>query len=118
MCKYADMYLAGHEHTLELHTDSCAAAVPGSNLPPLPQIVSGAAAKQRPVNSAFMAYQARNNPEVKTSYAKGLIWGYVHLTLDGEEATARVFTTPNDGSGKNILEATEHYARRTGSLAR
>ena len=118
MCKYADMFLAGHEHTLELHTDSCAAAVPGSNLPPLPQIVSGAAAKQRPVNSAFMARQARNNPELKTSYAKGLIWGYVHLTLDGDKATARVFTTPNDGSGANVLAATEHYARRTGRLPR
>lgn len=118
LCKYADMFLAGHEHTLELHTDSCAAAVPGSNLPPLPQIVSGAAAKQRPVNSWFMAHQARNNPELKTDYARGNIWGYVHLTLDGDEAIARVFTTPNDGSGANVLEATHHYARRTGSLPR
>ena len=52
-----------------------------ATLPPLPQIVSGAAAKQRPVNSWFMAHQARNNPELTTTYAKGLIWGYVHLTL-------------------------------------
>jgi tartrate-resistant acid phosphatase type 5 len=118
LCKYADMYLAGHEHTLELHTDSCAAAVPGMKLPPLPQIVSGAAAKQRPVNSWFMAHQSRNNPELKTDYVRGLIWGYVHLTLDAEEATARVFTTPNDGSGTNVLEATGRYARRTGSLPR
>jgi tartrate-resistant acid phosphatase type 5 len=118
LCKYADMYLAGHEHTLELHTDSCAAAVPGMKLPPLPQIVSGAAAKQRPVNSWFMAHQSRNNPELKTDYARGLIWGYVHLTLDGEKATARVFTTPNDGSGTNVLEATGRYTRRTGSLPR
>jgi hypothetical protein len=42
----------------------------------------------------------------------------VHLTLDGDEATARVFTTPNDGSGANVLEATEHYARRTGKPPR
>ncbi len=118
MCKYADMYLAGHEHTLELHSDSCATAVPGTKFPPLPQIVSGAAAKQRPVNSWFMAHQARNNPELKTDYAKGLIWGYVHLTLDGDEATARVFTTPNDASGANVPEATHRYARRTGSLPR
>jgi len=116
LCKYADMYLAGHEHTLELHQDSCAKAVPGASLPPLPQIVSGAAAKQRPVNRWFMAHQARDNPELSTAYAKGLIWGYVHLTLDADEATARVFTTPNDGSGANALAATDHYRRRTGQL--
>lgn len=118
LCKYADIYLAGHEHTLELHTDSCAAAAPGNELPPLPQIVSGAAAKQRPVNSWFMAHQSRNHPELKTDYARGLIWGYVHLTLEDDGATARVFTTPNDGSGANVLEATHRYARRTGSLPR
>ena len=118
LCKYADMYLAGHEHTLELHTDSCDKAVPGVPLPPLPQIVSGAAAKQRPVNSWFMAYQARNNTELSTDYARGLIWGYMHLTLGAEEATVRVFTTPNDGSGANQLETTKTYARRTGKLAR
>ena len=100
-----------------MHQDSCAKAVPGASLPPLPQIVSGAAAKQRPVNSWFMAHQARNNPELSTAYAKGLIWGYVHLTLDAEEATVQVFTTPNDGSGANVLAATEHYRRRTGQPA-
>jgi hypothetical protein len=118
LCKYADMYVAGHEHTIELHSDSCAKAVPGAQLPPLPQIVSGAAAKQRPVNSWFMAYQARNNPELSTYYSKGLVWGYVHLTLGTDEATARVLTTPNDGSGANLLETTHSYARRTGNLAR
>ena len=117
LCKYADMYLAGHEHTLELHTDSCAKAVPGEALPPLPQIVSGAAAKQRPVNSWFMAYQARTNPELATDYARGLVWGYMHLTLDADQATVRVFATPNDGSGVNQLETTRTYGRRTGKLA-
>ncbi len=116
LCKYADMYLAGHEHTLELHTDSCAKAVPGVPLPPLPQIVSGAAAKQRPINRWFMAHQSRDNPELKTEYAKGLVWGYVHLTLDGDEATVRVFTTPSDGSGASVPEITSQYRRRTGSL--
>jgi hypothetical protein len=118
LCKYADMYLAGHEHTLELHTDSCANAVPGASLPPLPQIVSGAAAKQRPVNSWFMTYQARNNPELSTDYARGLLWGYMHLTLGTDDAAVRVFTTPNDGSGTNKLEITRTYERRTGKLAR
>ena len=43
----------------------------GSNFASLPQIVSGAAAKQRPVNSAFMAHQARNNPELRTDLREG-----------------------------------------------
>jgi tartrate-resistant acid phosphatase type 5 len=118
LCKYSDMYLAGHEHTLELHTDSCAKAVPGSQFPALPHMVSGAAAKQRPVNSRFMAHQARNNTELATDYSKGLIWGYMHLSLDADQATVNVFTTPNDGSGANILETTRVYKRRTGSLSR
>jgi tartrate-resistant acid phosphatase type 5 len=117
LCKYADMYVAGHEHTLELHSDNCAKAVPGAALPPLPHIVSGAAAKQRPLNTAFMRYQQIHNPELTTYYAKGLIWGYVHLKLEGEDATARVFVTPNSGDGTNILETTHVYKRRSGSLA-
>ena len=117
LCKYSDMYLAGHEHTLELHTDSCAKAVPGAQLSPLPQFVSGAAAKQRPVNSWFMAHQARNNPELRTDYARGLVWGYMQMILGAEDATVHVFATPNDGSGTNTLETTRTYRRRTGAVA-
>ncbi|WP_146909293.1 metallophosphoesterase [Arenimonas daejeonensis] len=116
LCRYADMYVAGHEHTVELHSDSCAAAVPGEALPPLPQIVSGAAAKHRPLNTWFMAHQARANPELTTHYAEGLIWGYVHLRLDGDQAVAKAITTPNDGSGGNVVAHTQVYARRSGQL--
>ena len=118
LCKYADMYLAGHEHTLELHSDSCAQALPGKAVPPLPEIVSGAASKQRPLNRWFMAHQARENPEMTTHFAKGMTWGYVHLSINGDEAVARVFTTPDDGSGANVLEATQVFHRRTGVLGR
>lgn len=113
LCNYADMYVAGHEHTLEVHTDDCSAAAP-SDRPPLLHIVSGAAAKQRPLNSRFMAHQARKSPELRTFYAKGLVWGYVHLTLDREQAVVRVVTTPDDGSGTNQVEFVEAFARRTG----
>jgi hypothetical protein len=118
LCKYADMYLAGHEHTLELHSDSCAKALPGASVPPLPQLVSGAAAKQRPLNSWFMAHQARDNPELTTLFAKGMTWGYAHLTLDGDRAVVKMFSTPDDSSGRNVLETTQTFQRRTGSLAR
>lgn len=114
LCRYADMYIAGHEHTLELHTDSCEKAVPGENLPAFPQIVSGAAAKHRPLNTWFMAHQAKKSPELTTFYAKGLIWGFVHLTLEPDRAVARVITTPNDGSGTAVLEHAETFARRSG----
>jgi hypothetical protein len=118
LCKYADMYLAGHEHTLELHSDSCAKALPGGRVLPLPQIVSGAAAKQRPLNTWFMAHQARDNPELTTFFAKGMTWGYAHLTLDGDRATVQVFSTPDDGSGRNVLETTQTFQRRSGALRR
>jgi hypothetical protein len=116
LCKYADMYLAGHEHTLELHSDSCAKALPGQAVPPIPQIVSGAASKQRPLNRWFMAHQARQNPELTTYFTKGMTWGFVHLTLNGDEATVRVFSTPDDGRPTAIPETTQTFHRRSGLL--
>ncbi len=115
LCRYADMYLAGHEHTLELHSDSCAKALPGEQVLPLPEIVSGAAAKQRPLNSWFMAHQARDNPELTTFFAKGMTWGYAHLTLQGDRAEVKIYSTPDDGSGRNVLELTHAFARRSGA---
>ena len=117
LCKYADMYVAGHEHTLELHSDSCAKALPGERVAPLPEIVSGAAAKQRPLNSWFMAHQARENPELATFFAKGMTWGYAQVTLDGDRAVVQMFSTPDDGSGRSVLETTRTFARRSGSAA-
>jgi hypothetical protein len=114
LCRYADMYLAGHEHTLEVHTDSCAKALPGETVPALPQIVSGAASKHRPLNTWFMAHQQRKSPELTTYFAKGLIWGYVHLSLEQDAAVVRVFTTPNDGSATNVLEHQQTLLRRSG----
>jgi tartrate-resistant acid phosphatase type 5 len=113
LCKYADMYVAGHEHTLEVHADSCEKAVPGGGLPPLPQLVSGAAAKHRPVNSWFKAHQLRKSPELSTPYAKGMIWGYMHLSLEQEQVVVQVITTPNDGSGTNVPEYRQVFARRS-----
>jgi hypothetical protein len=112
------MYVAGHEHTLELHSDSCARALPGEQLPALPNIVSGAAAKQRPLNTWFMGHQKRLNPELTTYYAKGMTWGYMTLTLDGDRAKVDVFSTPDDGSGANVLETSQTFNRRTGALPR
>ena len=113
LCRNADMYLAGHEHTLEVHTDTCAAAVPGTTLPPLLQLVSGAAAKHRPLNSWFMAHQSRKSPKLTTYYAKGIVWGFLHLTLQQDQATVTVIATPNDGSGTSAVEYTRTFPHRT-----
>jgi tartrate-resistant acid phosphatase type 5 len=113
LCRYADLYVAGHEHTLELHSDSCAAEVPGTS--PLPQIISGAAGKQRPLNSWFVAHQLRKSPQLKTHFAKGLIWGFAHLTLESDDATIRLIQVPNEGNPQSEVLYTETFRRRSAS---
>ncbi|WP_439533199.1 metallophosphoesterase [Polymorphobacter sp.] len=113
LCEHADLYLAGHEHTLEAFTDSCAAALPGKRVAPLPAIVSGAAGKQRPLNTAFMRHQLARNPGLKQLHAQGMIWGAAHLTLAPETATITFITTPNDGSGKPVQTGSYSFPRRT-----
>jgi hypothetical protein len=113
LCRYADLYLAGHEHTLEVHADDCSQALPGETVKPLPQLVSGAASKHRPINTWFMAHQAKKSPELHTLFAKGIVWGYMLLTLEDDEAVVDVMSTPNDGSGTNVHESTQRFARRT-----
>lgn len=112
LCRNADMFLAGHEHTMEVHTDACAEFAP--DLPPLLTVVSGAASKQRPLNTNFMAHQSRNNPQLQTLFARGMEWGFAHIQLDAEQATVEVLTTPDDGSGVPVSAYTHGFARRTG----
>jgi len=113
LCRHADMYLAGHEHTLELHTDDCSTATPGTNGAPLVQVVSGSAAKMRPLNSAFMRHQAKANPQLHTFFARGLAWGFSHLTFTPDEVTVRMIQTPDDGSGVPQVAYTHTFARRS-----
>ena len=114
LCRNADLYFAGHEHTLELATDDCSTAVPGVRLAPFPVIVSGAAGKQRPLNTAFMGHQNRNNPQYRAIYARGMVWGFAHVRLAGDTATVTMVSTPNDGSGGTMVEAVHRFTRRTG----
>ncbi|MEP1446061.1 MAG: metallophosphoesterase [Paraglaciecola sp.] len=115
MCQYADIYFAGHEHSLELHEDSCEAEIGKGKNKPLLQVLSGAAAKQRPVHKAFKAYQDATYPQNKAIFVQGMTWGFSHIQLSGDMATIRMLTTPNDGSGKVNLEYTYQYPRRTGN---
>jgi hypothetical protein len=115
LCRYADMYLAGHEHTLEVHTDSCSEALPGSDVTALPQVVSGSASKMRPTNSAFIRQQLQAHPELHTLFARGLTWGFAHLTFEGDRVTVRMIETPRDGSGTIRVGYEQSFANRSWS---
>jgi tartrate-resistant acid phosphatase type 5 len=114
LCRYADLYVAGHEHTVELHTDSCRTAVDDPDVPPLVNLVSGAASKQRPVNSAFMAQQDRAYPQKTTIWARGLIWGFAHIALEGGAGSITLLTTPDAGTGEPVVELEYAFTRRSG----
>jgi tartrate-resistant acid phosphatase type 5 len=115
LCRYADLYLAGHEHTLEVHTDNCNEALPGSDVTPLPQVVSGSASKMRPTNSAFIRQQQKAHPELHTLFARGLTWGFAHLTFEGDGVTVRMIETPRDGSGTTQVGYEHSFTRRSAS---
>jgi hypothetical protein len=115
LCRHADLYLAGHEHTLELHRDDCSQATPGENRAPLLQIVSGAGAKQRPSHPAFSEWQQARNPQLETLYARGMVWGFAHVELDDDRLKVRLVSTPNDGSGRPVEEIVLAEPRRSGN---
>jgi tartrate-resistant acid phosphatase type 5 len=115
LCRYADLYLAGHEHTLEVHTDDCSAALPGANVKPLPQVVSGSASKMRPTNSAFIRQQLKKYPELRTLWARGLAWGFSHLTFEGDQVTVEMIEIPRDGSSTTDVTYQHAFKRRTAS---
>jgi tartrate-resistant acid phosphatase type 5 len=115
LCRYADLYLAGHEHTLEVHTDDCSAALPDANVEPLPQVVSGSASKMRPTNSAFIRQQLKRYPELRTLWARGLTWGFSHLTFEGDRVTVKMIEIPRDGSSTTDMTYQYSFKRRTAS---
>lgn len=113
MCLYADGYLVGHDHTLEIHTDSCESALGEATAEPLVQIVSGAAAKQRPIHTSFMQHQDRKYPEHSTVMAEGLLWGFAHMKLDGDTASVTMMSVPDDGSSDISVNHVYKFNRRS-----
>jgi len=114
LCNYADIYFAGHEHSLELHEDSCDSVFgKNSGKPALLEVLSGAAAKQRSVNKGFKAYQIKTYPDNNTIYTKGMIWGFSHLQLTDDNAEITMHITPNSGTGDTKLDFTYQYKRRS-----
>ena len=113
MCRYADAYLAGHEHTLEIHTDNCTAALGAPAEKPLVQIVSGAAAKQRPIHTSFMRHQERKYPEHGTVWAEGLLWGFAHMRIAGDRAVVSLLSIPDDGAADVSIDFEYGFDRRS-----
>ncbi len=113
LCRHADAYLAGHEHTLEIHTDDCSVALGTPTEKPLVQIVSGAAAKQRPIHSSFMRHQERKYPEHSTIWARGLLWGFAHLRVAGDRAVVSLLSIPDHGPADVAIEFEYEFERRS-----
>ena len=113
MCRYADAYIVGHDHTLEVHTDNCSAALGKETAEPLVQIVSGAAAKQRPIHTSFMAHQAQKYPEHETVMAEGLLWGFSHMVVGDETAEVTMMSVPDDGSSDISVNYVYEFKRRS-----
>ncbi|WP_125559593.1 metallophosphoesterase [Pseudoalteromonas rubra] len=115
LCQYADAYIAGHEHDLELLTDDCSRVMPGNSKPKLPLIISGAAAKMRGTHTPFAQQQERRYPEYDLVWSKSFIWGFTHIELDNDQDKLNVsfYTTPHDQSGKLETEQTFSFAKRS-----
>ncbi|MXW44396.1 MAG: hypothetical protein F4109_12375 [Gammaproteobacteria bacterium] len=116
LCRYADAYFAGHDHTLELHEDSCESGPGPESASPLPLVVSGAASAQRGVHSKFIAHQSAKYPASHTLFSRGMVWGFAYVRLKGDSATVDLFSTPNSGSGEPQREFRYTFARRSGAL--
>ncbi len=76
-------------------------------------MLSGAAAKQRSVNTQFKAYQTKTYPDNKTIYTKGMVWGFSHIQLAADNAEITMYITPNSGTGEANLDFTYQYKRRS-----
>lgn len=113
MCRYADAFLVGHDHTLEIHTDDCSAVMDEPPAQPLVQVVSGAASKQRPVNTNFIRQQALKYPQHETILARGLLWGFAHMQIEGDTAVVQLLSVPDDGSAEISVDFEYTFQRRT-----
>jgi hypothetical protein len=112
LCRYADAYFNGDDHTLEAWTDDCV-GVTDALKPGLPVLTSGAAGKQRNIHPALIKQQQQNYPGVTSLFSKGQVWGFMHVRIEGDVMTVKILSTPNDLSGRPVKEAEFVFPRRT-----
>lgn len=114
LCQYADAYIAGHEHDLELLADDCS-RVSTDKKPPLPLIISGAASKMRGVHRGLANYQERQYQEYDLIWNKAFTWGFAHIELDNQqdELNVNFYTTPTNKSGELVKEKSFRFKHRS-----
>lgn len=102
LCQYADAYIAGHEHDLELLTDDCSLYPELKRTEPFPLIISGAASKMRGKHTPLALYQEKTYPEYELIWSKSFVWGFAHINIDNlaDKLNVDFFTTPRDKSGQ------------------
>ena len=98
LCKYADIYMAGHEHDMEYHVASC------QGLPDLELLVSGAASKQRSVGITPPSKKLIFDQNREYQFGKGLIWGFAHMTIKDNLAEVNLFEVDDGGDYKPIFK--------------
>jgi hypothetical protein len=115
LCQYADAYIAGHEHDLELITDDCSQYLSEKTRLPLPLIISGAAAKMRGKHTPFAEQQGKRYPQYKLHWSQSFVWGFAHIVLDNQtdELNVNFYTTPRDRTGKAELAAQFSFDKRS-----
>ncbi len=104
LCKYADIYMSGHEHDLEYHVAPC------EDLPDLEILVSGAASKQRSVdiNPASKRLIKEHTKEFK--FGQGMIWGFAHMSINNDSAEVKLLRVSKESKYKTIF--TRKFGRR------
>lgn len=114
LCQYADAYIAGHEHDLELLTDDCS-SFGENNRPPLPLIISGAASKMRGKHTPFAEQQAKHYPQYQLVWSKSFVWGFAHIELDNKlnDLNVEFYTTPRSRSGQAIKVSEFSFEKRS-----
>ncbi|WP_249348291.1 metallophosphoesterase [Pseudoalteromonas aurantia] len=115
LCEYADAYIAGHEHDLELLTDDCSRVLPGNKKAKLPLIISGAASKMRGKHTPFSEQQEKRYPEYDLIWSKSFTWGFAYIALNNQDDKLQVqfYSTPSSGSGELVKEQAFSFEHRS-----
>lgn len=115
LCRYADAYIAGHEHDLELLTDDCSMYPEANSKAPLPLIISGAASKMRGKHTPFAQQQEKRYSQMKLLWSKSFVWGFARVEVDNQNDRFEVayYTTPTTGAGEVLPEVTFNFVNRT-----
>jgi hypothetical protein len=114
LCHYADAYIAGHEHDLELLTDDCSTVAGTSAKGKLPLIISGAAAKMRGKHTPFAQQQEKRYPQMDLIWSKSFTWGFSYIEVDNQKELLNVefYTTPSHSDGELVKEQSFTFSRR------